>query len=121
MKNILIFKTDRIGDLLNISPVIYNLKINFPKCKITLVCSNYNKSIAQYYENELNILIYNKPLIYYPITTLINAGITDISIVINPNEINLIIGSFYFSGEFFKFLLNDKGLPLSISSLNKLY
>ena len=38
-----------------------------------------------------------------------------------PNEINLIIGSFYFSGEFFKFLLNDKGLPLSISSLNKLY
>tara|TARA_Y100001970_G_C14021448_1_gene743750 strand:- start:8 stop:865 length:858 start_codon:yes stop_codon:yes gene_type:complete len=33
--------------------------------------------------------IYNKPLIYYPITTLINAGITDICIVTNPNEKNL--------------------------------
>ena len=65
MKNILIFKTDRLGDLLNISAVIHNLKLNFPKCKITLVCSNYNKSIAKYYENDLNILIYNKPLIIF--------------------------------------------------------
>ena len=33
--------------------------------------------------------IYNKPLIYYPISTLINAGITDICIVTNPNETSL--------------------------------
>ena len=65
MKNILIFKTDRIGDLLNISPILYNLKTNFPNCKITLVCSNYNNSIAKYYKNDLNILIYNRPLIYF--------------------------------------------------------
>ena len=70
MKNILIFKTDRLGDLLNISPVIYNLKTNFPKCKITLICSNYNKPIAQYYENDLNILIYDKPLIIFLIKNL---------------------------------------------------
>ena len=49
MKNILIFKTDRLGDLLNISPVLFNLKTNFPDSQITLVCSNYNKSIAKYY------------------------------------------------------------------------
>ena len=42
MKNILIFKTDRIGDLVNISPVLYNLNKNFPKSKISLVCSKYN-------------------------------------------------------------------------------
>ena len=82
MKNILIFKTDRIGDLLNISPVIYNLKINFPKCKITLVCSNYNKSIAQYYENDLNILIYNKPLIIFLIKNYLN---------LNKNNFDLIL------------------------------
>ena len=72
MKNILIFKTDRLGDLLNISPVIYNLKINFPKCKITLVCSNYNKSIAKYYANDVHILIYNKPLINFLIKNYLN-------------------------------------------------
>ena len=65
MKNILIFKTDRLGDLLNISTVIYNLKVNFPECKITLICSNYNKSIAKYYQNDLNILVYKKPLIFF--------------------------------------------------------
>ena len=65
MKRILIFKTDRLGDLLNISPVIYNLKTNFPECEITLVCSIYNKSIARYYEKDINILVYNRPLIYF--------------------------------------------------------
>ena len=34
MKNILIFKTDRLGDLLNISAVIYNLKLNFQNVKL---------------------------------------------------------------------------------------
>ena len=70
MKNILIFKTDRIGDLLNISSVIYNLKQNFPECKITLICSNYNKSIASYYEKYLNIIIYDKPLIIFLLSSL---------------------------------------------------
>ena len=65
MKKILIFKTDRLGDLLNISPIINNLKLNFPSCSITLVCSEYNKSIAEYYKNDLNIIIFNKPLIFF--------------------------------------------------------
>ena len=82
MKNILIFKTDRLGDLLNISPVIYNLKINFPKCKITLVCSNYNKSIAKYYANDVHILIYNKPLINFLIKNYLN---------LNKNNFDLIL------------------------------
>lgn len=72
MKNILIFKTDRLGDLLNISPIIYNLKTNFPKCKITLVCSNYNQSITKYYKNDLNFVIYNKPLIFFLLKNYLN-------------------------------------------------
>ena len=82
MKNILIFKTDRLGDLLNISAVIYNLKLNFPECKITLVCSNYNKSIASYYENDLNIIIYDKPLIVFLFKNYLN---------LNKNNFDLIL------------------------------
>ena len=33
--------------------------------------------------------VYNKPLIYYPITNLIAAGINEICIITNPNEITL--------------------------------
>ena len=82
MKNILIFKTDRLGDLLNISAVIYNLKLNFPECKITLVCSNHNKSIASYYENDLNIIIYDKPLIVFLFKNYLN---------LNKNNFDLIL------------------------------
>ena len=65
MKKILIFKTDRLGDLLNISPIINNLKLNFPSSTITLVCSEYNKSIAEYYQNDLNLIIFKKPLFFF--------------------------------------------------------
>ena len=36
------------------------------------------------------------------------------------NVMNLIVGSFYFSGEFFKFLLKINNFPPSLSNLNKL-
>ena len=65
MKKILIFKTDRLGDLLNISPIINNLKLNFPSSTITLVCSEYNKSIAEYYQNDLDLIIFKKPLLFF--------------------------------------------------------
>jgi ADP-heptose:LPS heptosyltransferase len=65
MKKILIFKTDRLGDLLNISPIINNLKLNFPSSTITLVCSEYNKSIAEFYQNDLDLIIFKKPLFFF--------------------------------------------------------
>jgi len=60
MKKILVFKSDRIGDLINISSVIYNLKKNFPSSEITIVCSKYNSRIAKYYPDLQNIIIYEK-------------------------------------------------------------
>ena len=66
MKNILIFKTDKLGDLLNISPIINNIKINYPNCSITLVCSNYNYSIARYYSKDLkNIVVSSDSIITF--------------------------------------------------------
>ena len=60
MKKILVFKSDRIGDLINISSVIYNLKKNFPSSEITMVCSKYNSRIAKYYPDLQNIIIFDK-------------------------------------------------------------
>ena len=65
MKKILIFKTDRLGDFLNISPVISNLKLNNPSCEITIVCSSYNKPIVEYYHDDLNYIVYRKSLIAF--------------------------------------------------------
>jgi ADP-heptose:LPS heptosyltransferase len=65
MKKILIFKTDRLGDLLNISPIINNLKLNYPNSSITLICSEYNKSIAKYYHNDFEHIVFEKPLILF--------------------------------------------------------
>ena len=39
MKNILIFRTDRIGDFLVISPIISSLLRNIRNCSVDIVCS----------------------------------------------------------------------------------
>ena len=65
MKKILIFKTDRIGDLVNISPVLNNLKKNFPDSEISLICSKYNSSLAKHYDFLAKIFIFKKPFIFF--------------------------------------------------------
>ncbi len=65
MKKILIFKTDRLGDLLNISPIISNLKLNNPSCEITLICSNYNEPLVKYYHHDLNYIVFKKSIIAF--------------------------------------------------------
>lgn len=67
MKKILVFKSDRIGDLINISSVIYNLKKNFPYSEITIVCSKYNSRIANYYKDIKDIIILNKSFFFFSI------------------------------------------------------
>jgi heptosyltransferase-3 len=65
MKKILIFKSDRIGDLINISSIIKNLKHNFDNSEITLVCSRYNSEIAKYYPEISTILIFENSMIKF--------------------------------------------------------
>ena len=48
--NILIFKNDKMGDLIHHSSTINNIKKNFVNSKIFLVCSRYNYSIAKNYK-----------------------------------------------------------------------
>ena len=65
MKKILIFKSDRLGDLINISPVLYNLKKNYPSSEISIVCSRYNSKIASYYNDFDKILLSDYPLPFF--------------------------------------------------------
>ena len=48
--NFLIFKNDRIGDLIFLSGVIKNIKLNFPNSKIILISSSYNFKVANTYD-----------------------------------------------------------------------
>ena len=65
MKKILIFKTDRVGDLINITPVINNLNLNNPDCKIDLICSSYNFQIAKHIIGINNIFIYENSILKF--------------------------------------------------------
>ena len=46
-KRILIFRTDRIGDLIVTCPTIISIKSYFKKCDITLITSNKNYEYAK--------------------------------------------------------------------------
>ncbi len=52
--------------------------------------------------NKHLLPVYNQPMVYYPIQTLVNAGITDIMIVTGGNS----------AGDFFKLLGNGKAFGL---------
>ena len=50
LKKIIVFKTDRVGDLIYFSPCLKNIKDNNKESSITLVCSKYNYQIAKGYK-----------------------------------------------------------------------
>ena len=60
MEKIIIFKTDRVGDLLHLSGCIKAIHENFNDSEITLVCSKYNYQIAKNYFFIKNFIIIDK-------------------------------------------------------------
>ena len=58
--NILIFRTDRIGDLLLTCPTIKTIKDNVPNSNIILVCSSFNYEYAKSFEFIDEVLIFPK-------------------------------------------------------------
>lgn len=59
-KNIIIFRTDQLGDFIIISKIIFHLKKKYPNSNITVVCSTYNSKIIKYYNFIDNVIVYNK-------------------------------------------------------------
>ena len=64
-KRILIFRTDRVGDLIVTCPAILTIKEFFVDCKITLISSSKNIEYAK----NLNIF---EEIISYPFKGLLN-------------------------------------------------
>ena len=60
MENIIIFKTDRVGDLIHLSGCIKTIHENFISSQITLVCSKYNYQIAKNYSFIRNFIVIDK-------------------------------------------------------------
>jgi len=59
-ENIIIFKSDRVGDLIHFSPCIKIIKENVKNSFITLVCSSYNYQVAKNYNSIDKFIILNK-------------------------------------------------------------
>ncbi|OGU36675.1 MAG: hypothetical protein A2058_10540 [Ignavibacteria bacterium GWA2_36_19] len=60
-KNLLIVRTDRIGDVVLSLPLAEIIKRHFPKCRVTYLLRKYTKSLA--FENPFidEILLLNQP------------------------------------------------------------
>ena len=59
-KNIIIFRTDLIGDFVMSTALIQNVKNKFPNSNITFVCSNKNYKIAKLYNIFDKIIVFDK-------------------------------------------------------------
>ena len=49
-REVLIFRTDRVGDLLATCPAIVSIKKSLKDCRITLVASNKNNDYAKSFD-----------------------------------------------------------------------
>ena len=58
MKKILIFRTDRIGDFLVISPIISSLLRNIRNCSVDIVCSKKNYEFINSFECFDRVFLY---------------------------------------------------------------
>lgn len=58
MKNVLIYRTDRIGDFLVCSSIYSSIKRNYNNCKIDIVCSNSNYNYVKSFD------IFNKVFLF---------------------------------------------------------
>lgn len=68
LKNLLVVRTDRIGDVILSLPVARIIKHHYPECKITFLVRNYTKELVQ-----------NHPFIDEYLTLKENNGRTDLS------------------------------------------
>ena len=64
MDKIIIFKTDRLGDLINFSPCLKIIKDNNKDYHITLICSDFNFQVAKNYPYVDEFIIFNRENIF---------------------------------------------------------
>ena len=60
MKKFIFFRTDRLGDFIIITNIIYALKKRYPNCKIIVVASQYNYDFIKQYKLVNKVILFNK-------------------------------------------------------------
>ena len=70
IKNILLIKLCCLGDIIFFTPVIENLRLNFPDAKLTLICSTWLKNIVPLINNIDEVIYYEGPYEKKPIKRL---------------------------------------------------
>ena len=69
-EKILIIKSDKIGDFINFSPCLKTLKNNIKDCHITIICSDYNYTIAKNYDYIDRLIVFKSN--YYLLNLILN-------------------------------------------------
>jgi len=60
IKNILVLRPDRLGDIILTLPVVRNLKEAFPEASITYLCTEYTSQILESYSLVSDLIIYDR-------------------------------------------------------------
>ncbi len=93
-KNILIVRTDRIGDVVLSLPIANIIKKSFPECRITFLLKNYTKSIVENHPYVDNIIIIkeeqNKILLKENVKEIAKHNF-DSAIIVSPKFITALI------------------------------
>jgi len=63
-ENILIIKSDKIGDFINFSPCLKILKDNMKNCHITLICSKYSYPIVRNYKYIDRLIVFKSKYLF---------------------------------------------------------
>lgn len=84
-KNILIVRTDRVGDVVLTFPMIYLLKKNIPDSNIFFMVSDYTKDLLEYDKNINELIILDKSFIKNYLN--LKKYKIDIAIIASPNFI----------------------------------
>jgi len=119
MPNILIFRTDRVGDFLITCPVILTIKKYFNNPKITLVCSDKNNNYAKEFAFINETLIYPSKNSFSKINFILNLSKRKFDYVfIFDGKNRSIIASLFIFSKYKTGLVNNHFLRIFLKLIN---
>tara|TARA_Y100000590_G_scaffold211173_1_gene239259 strand:- start:48 stop:1046 length:999 start_codon:yes stop_codon:yes gene_type:complete len=108
--NILVFRTDRVGDLLLTCPAFLSIKKNFPNSKITLIASNKNFKYAKTFDFFDDVLIFPEKNFFKKISFIkkLSKNNFDLVLIFDGKERSFFTSMFLKSNKKFGVLQNKK-------------
>ena len=132
--NILIFRTDRIGDFFLTSILIKSIKRNYPNSNISVICSNKNYDFIRKYSLVENVYLFEKRNFWslFKLKNILNKKKIDYVFIIDGKERSIIFSLFIKAKEKFytltkqnskilKIIKNKTIIPDNEVDFNKIY